>query len=158
MLLLALAAAGVVQLARYYPVLPATMASHFDGSGRPYGFQSRDGFVVFCAVILFVTVALFAGIGVLFRRLPSQLFNLPNRDYWLAPERRDETIETLSAQMEWFGAATLGLYLYVIQMVIETNQTSHPSLDSSTMWTVIGLYLVFTAVWMTRFLLRFRKP
>ena len=86
------------------------------------------------------------------------MFNLPNRDYWLAPERREETLVAIAAQMEWFGAASLALYLFVIQKVLETNQTSAPRLDSRTLLVVLGLYLVFTAVWMTRFLMRFRKP
>jgi hypothetical protein len=157
-LLFLLAVAGVVQLARYYPQLPQTMASHFDGAGRPDGFQSRDAFVALCAAILLGTVAMFGGLGTLFRRLPSTWFNLPNRDYWLAPERREETLEAISTQLEWFGAVSLLLYLFVIQMVMETNLTSEPRLDSRLMWAVVGLYLIFALVWTTRFILRFRKP
>ncbi len=134
------------------------MASHFDGAGRPNGFQSRDGFVAFCALMLFMTLVVFGGLGAVFRKIPSKWFNLPNRDYWLAPERRDETLDALSAQMEWFGVASLGLYLFVIQMVLETNQTSEPGLDSSSMFVVLGLYLLFSAVWTTRLFLRYRKP
>jgi uncharacterized membrane protein len=157
-LLVLLAASGLVQLLHYYPELPETVASHFDGAGRPDGFQSRNGFAVFSATMLALIVALFGGLGPLFRKFPSKWFNLPNRDYWLAPERRDETIETISVQLEWYGAATLALYLLVIQMVIETNQTSGRNLDSRSMWMVLGLYLVFTAIWTVRFVLRFRKP
>jgi uncharacterized membrane protein len=155
--LILVAAAGVAQLFYYYPRLPDTMASHFDGSGRPNGFQTRDAFFGFCAAVLFVTAGLFGGLGVLFRKLPSKWFNLPNRDYWLAPERREETIEILSSQMEWFGAASLALYLYVMQMVFATNQTTEPSLDSGSMFVVIGLYLLFSAIWTARFITRFRQ-
>jgi uncharacterized membrane protein len=157
-LLFLLAAAGVVQLLHYYPRLPETMASHFDGAGQPDGFQSRNAFFTLCAAMLVMALVLFGGLGALFRRIPSKWFNLPNRDYWLAPERRDETIEAISAQMEWFGAASLALYLFVIQMVVETNQTSEPRLDSRSMFVVLGFYLLFTAIWITRFIRRFRKP
>ena len=157
-MLLLLAAAGVAQLAYYHPLLPETMASHFNGAGQPDGYQSRSAFFALCAAVLALNVAIFGGFGVLFRKLPSKWFNLPNRDYWLAPERRDETIETISSQMEWFGAATLALYLYVIQMVLETNQTSSPGLDPPSMFLVIGLYLLFSAIWTIRFVLRFQKP
>ncbi len=156
-LLFLLAAAGVVQLLHYYPRLPETMASHFDGAGQPDGFQSRSAFFAICAAMLIMTVILFGGLGALFRKIPSKWFNLPNRDYWLAPERREETIEAISTQMEWFGVASLALYLFVIQMVVETNQTSEPRLDSKSMFVVLGLYLLFSAVWTTRFILRFRK-
>ncbi|HJS75370.1 MAG TPA: DUF1648 domain-containing protein, partial [Vicinamibacteria bacterium] len=146
-LLLLLAAAGALQLLHYYPQLPETVASHFDGAGRPNGFQSRSGFAAFCAAMLAMIVALFGGLGPLFRKFPSRWFNLPNRDYWLAAERREETLDAISAQMEWYGAATLALYFVVIQMVLETNQTPERSLDSRSVWIVLGVYLLFTAVW-----------
>ncbi len=156
-ILFLLAAAGVVQILRSYPLLPERMASHFDGTGRPDGFQSRDAFFALSASMLMMTLVLFGGLGALFRRIPSTWFNLPNRDYWLAPERREETIEAISGRMEWFGAVSLALYLFVIQTVIETNLTSEPRLDSGSMFVVLGIYLSFTGVWITRFIRRFRK-
>jgi uncharacterized membrane protein len=157
-ILLVFAAAGVAQLVHYHPRLPERMASHFDGSGTPDGFQSRDGFVALSGSMLAMTVVIFGGLGALFRKIPSKWFNLPNRDYWLAPERREETIDHISGRMEWFGAASLALYLFVIRMVVETNLTPEPALDSRTMFFVLGLYLLFTVVWIARFILRFRKP
>lgn len=156
-ILLLLAAAGVLQLLHYYPLLPERMASHFDGTGRPDGFQSKDTFFALSASMLIVTVVLFGGLGALFRRIPPKWFNLPNRDYWLAPERREETIEGISGQMEWFGAASLALYLFVIQRVFETNRTSEPKLDSGSLFVILGIYLSFTGVWIARFVRRFRK-
>ncbi len=153
-----LAAAGIVQILHYYPLLPERMASHFDGSGRPNGFQSRDAFFALSASMLIGTLVLFGGMRALFRRIPSNWFNLPNRDFWLAPERREETIEYMSSQLEWLGAASLALYLFVIQMVVETNRTSEPRLDSRSMFLVLGLFFTFTTIWIVRFLLRFRKP
>ena len=156
-ILLLLAAAGVVQLVSSYLLLPEKVASHFDGMGRPNGFQSKDGFVALSASMLVTTIVLFGGLGALFRRIPSKWFNLPNRDYWLAPERRDETMESISGQMEWFGAASLALYLVVIQRVLETNLTSEPRLDSRSLFVILGIYLLFTGVWIARFLWRFRR-
>jgi uncharacterized membrane protein len=157
-ILLLLAASGVAQLLYDYPLVPERMASHFDGSGRPDGFQSRDAFFALSASMLILTLVLFGGLGALFRRIPSKWFNLPNRDYWLAPERREKTIEVISSRMEWFGAASLALYLFVVQMVVETNRTSAPALDSGSMFIVLGLYLLFTGVWIARFILHFRRP
>ncbi len=156
--LLLLAAAGGVQLVWSYPTLPETMASHFDGTGRPDGFQSRDGFVALAASMLGIAVLIPVGLGALFRRIPPAWFNLPNRDYWLAPEQREETLDAISTQLDWFGAASLALYLIVIQMVVATNRSSAPRLDSKSMFIVLGLYLLFTGVWLARFLLRFKKP
>ncbi len=158
MILLLLAAAGLVQLLHSYPLLPERMASHFDGSGQPNGFQSKREFAALSASILVLTVVLCGGMGALLRRIPSKWFNLPNRDYWLSPERREETIEAVSIQMEWFGAASLGLYLYIIQMVVEANRTCAPNLDSRSVFVVLGIYLLFTGIWLVRFIQRFRQP
>ncbi len=157
-ILLLLAAAGVAQILYYYSLLPERMASHFGGSGRPDGFQSKDAFFALSGLMLIMTLVIFGGLGTLLRMIPSKWFNLPNRDYWLAPERRGETLEVISVQMEWFGAASLALYLFVIQRVVETNLTPEPRLDSASMFVVLGLYLLFTGVWITRLILRFRKP
>jgi serine/threonine-protein kinase len=156
-ILLILAAAGVAQIVHYHPLLPERMASHFDGSGRPDGFQSRDAFAVLSGSMLVMTVVVFGGLGILFRRIPSKWFNLPNRDYWLAPERREETIDHISGQMEWFGAASLALYLFVMDRVVEANLIPAPELDSRAVFFVLGLFLLFTGVWIARFLLRLRK-
>jgi uncharacterized membrane protein len=156
--LLLLAAAGVVQLLYYHPLLPQNVASHFDGAGEANGFQSRNGFVALSGSVLILMVVLFGGLGALFRTIPSSWFNLPNRDYWLAPERREETLDEILRRMEWLGAVSLGLWLFIIQMVLETNLTPEPRLEARATWIVLGLYLAYTAVWAVRFLLRFRKP
>jgi uncharacterized membrane protein len=156
--LLLFAVLGALQLVHYYPVLPETMASHFDGSGRPNGFQSREGFTALAMGILGMIVFLFGGLGWLFRAIPTESFNLPNRDYWLAPERRNETLQDLSGRMEWFGVASLGVYLFVIQRVIETNLSGDPRLEAKEILVPLGLYLGFTTLWMVALFRRFRKP
>lgn len=155
--LLLLAGVAVVQLLYYYPAMPDTMASHFDGAGRPNGFQSRDGFFALTAAMLGMVVVLFGGFRFLFRVLPARAINVPDREYWLAPERFDDTIDFMVRQMEWMGVATLLLLILVLQGVFEANQSSEPMLDS-TMWWLLGGYFLYTAVWLFRFLRRFRKP
>lgn len=156
--LLVLAAAAVLQLLYFYPLMPDTVASHFDGAGRPNGIQSREGFFGLSAGILVLTVTMMGGLGVLLRRLPTSWFNLPNRDYWLSRERREETVGYIGSQMEWFGAASLLLMLVILQMAFEANLTPAPRLEPGPVWWVLGLYFSFTMVWVTRFMLHFRKP
>src|SRR5215470_4782083 len=68
---------GLLMAAYYYPRMPERMASHFAGDGRPNASQ------------------------------PNARINLPNRDYWLASERRAQTMNYISAFMGWFGCAVL---------------------------------------------------
>lgn len=155
--LILLAGLAVVQLVYYYAAMPETMASHFDGAGRPNGFQSRDGFYALTAAMLSMVVVLFGGFRFLFRVLPASAINVPNREHWLAPERFEETIDFMVRQMEWMGVATLILLIFVLQGVFEANQSPEPRLGGAIWWALLG-YFSFTAVWLVRFLRRFRKP
>jgi uncharacterized membrane protein len=157
-LLLTEVAVAVLQMAHYYPLMPETMASHFDGAGRPNGFQSRGAFFALTGVMLLVVVGVFAGLASLLRRLPASWVNLPHREFWLAPERRESTVDFIGQQMEWYGVATLLLLLLVVQAAIEANLTPEPRLDSGSMWVLLGLYFLYVAVWLVRFLRHFRVP
>jgi uncharacterized membrane protein len=152
-----LAGLAVVQLLYYYPAMPEPMASHFDSAGRPNGFQSRGGFFALTAAMLMMVVVLFGGFRFLFHVLPLTAINVPNREHWLAPERFEETIDFMVRQMEWMGVATLLLLILVLQGVFEANQASEPRLGGA-IWWVLGGFLSYTAVWLVRFLRRFRKP
>jgi hypothetical protein len=156
--LLLVAAAAALQLLYFYPRMPGIVASHFDGSGQPNGVQSRQGFFALSAGILLLMVTTMGGTGVLLRRIPGHWFNLPNRDYWLSRERREETIDYIGRQMEWFGAASLLLMLVILQMAFEANLTPAPRLEPGPVWGLLGIYFAFTVVWLTRFILRFRNP
>ena len=55
------------------------------------------------------------------RRLPVSLINLPNKDYWLAPERRDATLAWIGGWSTMFGAATLLLMMALMRQVERVN-------------------------------------
>ena len=156
-ILLLLTVATVLMLQHYYPQMPDPMAAHFDGSGRPNGYQSRDGFFLLAGAIVLLVVVIFAFVGLLFRAVPTHLVNLPNRDYWLAPERRASTIEFMTHQMEWFGVGTMILLVSVLWLAMEANLTPDPTLDPSTMWWLLGAYFVFSALWLIHFVGKFRS-
>jgi len=154
--LLVLSVTTVLMLQHYYPQMPDPMASHFDASGRADGYQSRDGFFLLSGAMLVLVLVMFAGAGLLFRAVPSNLFSLPNRDYWLAPERRDSTVAFMTRQMEWFGVGTLILLVAVLWMAMDANLAPEPTLDASTMWWLLGIYLIFSTLWLVHFVVKFR--
>src|SRR5690242_10356649 len=94
-LVLCLAAAAIFIVATV-PALPPQVASHFGVSNAANGFMTRSGYLAF---ILFFALAfplfLAAVIGLVPRMMPNAI-NLPNRDYWLDPSRRDATLDALS--------------------------------------------------------------
>ena len=93
----------------YYPRLPDQVAHHFGASGRPDAFGSKMHFLILYIVTIAITAAMFLGFGLALPKIPNSLINLPNKDYWLAPERRRQTLDYILPQMLWFGSLTLML-------------------------------------------------
>ena len=127
--------------------LPSRVATHFDGHGRPNGWMSRDAhlrsMIVFgLAFPLFVPAIVYAS-----RFLPDQLYNLPHRDYWLAPARRPETMAYLFRHSLWFASMALCFVIGIHFSIIHANSLAHAQL--STLWVVAlaGCFLAGTVVW-----------
>jgi hypothetical protein len=152
-----LAAAALVQIAWYYPRLPATVASQFDSQGRPTAWMTRDGFFLLYGAMVALQLGVFGAGFRLMRRLPNRLFNLPHRDYWLAPERRDETLDYLETWGLWTGCAVVALLLGIFQLVIEANLKQAP-LPPGPTWALLGGFLAFALIAMARLLSRFARP
>ena len=80
----------VLDVAHYLPLVPDPMASHFGLSGRPNGWSSHFRMIAGLTVLVLVFAAIFA-VTFFFSRVPDRLISLPNKTYWLAPERREAT-------------------------------------------------------------------
>lgn len=83
-----LASWQIGQAAHYLAYLPARVAVHFDLAGRPNGWSSSAGLLTSVIVQIAIMGTIFAVAGLL-RCIPIVMINLPNKDYWLAPARRD---------------------------------------------------------------------
>lgn len=153
LLLVALAA---LQVAYYYPRLPNVVASHFNEKGVADDWMSRKAFAACSLGTIVFVAALLLGIDVLQRRIPVSWMNMPHKDYWLAPERREETYRTLSTFMVWFGCAVLLTIIGVFQLALEANLRADKRL-SNQMWILLGGYLVFTLLWAVQFYRRFKS-
>lgn len=138
--------------------LPAVVASHFAASGQANGFMPRG---------MYLGIMLGIGIGapLLVGLLPGALvkgdgrnLNLPNRDYWLAPERREETIAFLRGHGQWFAAAVALFLAYVHWLVVLANRLQPPMLSSSAISSGLIVFFVALAVWIGVLFYRFRRP
>jgi len=135
-----------VQIAWYSPRLPHVITSHFDVAGRPNGWMSREAFVgVYVGVVLLLTVV-FSGI----RFVPPSLLNLPNKEYWLAPERRAATVTRVAGELTSFANATLVLVLATFELAFRANLPGG-TFAAEVMWVVLGVYLVFIVARLVRF-------
>ena len=146
---------GLLNWAHVYPQLPDTMASHFNARGVANGWAPKSAFfgvMAFC-------VCLSAFVGFIVPRTissrPPEKLNLPNKDYWLAPEHRDETWRFIRAQMVWFACALLFVFLFGTSQGINANLPTVGYFNSQAMFAVMAVFGLFCAVWLALFLRHF---
>lgn len=137
--------------------LPEVVASHFGPGGQADGFMTRTGYVTFMLVILLGAAALFWGLPKLLRVLPTASFNLPNRDYWLAPERRDATLDDMERRLRWFACALLVFLAYVHYLVVQANAVQPPVLPERAFFLGMAGLVAAVIAWAVAFIRRFRR-
>ena len=149
---------NVIQIVLQAPYLPPHMAVRFNAAGVPVGFSSAQTFATINLVIIAIIVASFLILPNAMVRRRYLRWRLPNRDYWLANERREKTIEYLQRQFLWYGIVTLLLLMAVFQLVVDANRHMPVLLDSlRLMWLLIG-YAAFIILWGWALWRRFAKP
>lgn len=146
-----------LRLATAWSDLPARMASHFGPSGAADRFMARGAFVGFMAAVFCgVALLLLFGVPALIRVVPGAI-NLPNRDYWLSPERRERTIATLGAWTRWLAVPVAGLVALVVDLTIRAN-LARAGLDTTVFTAGLALYLVATGALILGLYREFRLP
>jgi uncharacterized membrane protein len=148
----------VLQALIYYPQLPARVASHFDAAGRPNGWSSKPAYFALQAFIVLVIAICFAALPAWIERVPAKLVNLPNKDYWLAPERRAATMASVASALTWFGCAGLVFILAVTSLVIDFNLGRERALPAIPIWALLGGIALCTVLLILRLLYLGRHP
>jgi uncharacterized membrane protein len=152
-----LAAVGLLYFSLLYRQLPDPMASHFNASGVATGGMPKSGFFILIAV---VTLAAGMPVFVVTRsmaKLPNHKINLANKEYWLAPERRAETVEYLGMQMGWFGCALLALLYCGLYNAVAANLRPSRIFDSTSFYEELAAFFAFIIFWIVRLLSHFAR-
>ena len=102
---------------RLWKISPDLMAAHFNAQGSPDRFVPRADFFAFQIKTLLVMIVVSLAMQLLFFIIPIRIINMPNRKYWLAPDRRDNTLDRLSS----FAALVFGMILLMIQAAFEIS-------------------------------------
>ncbi len=144
--LLLLPALAGVHIAYYYAALPDKMASHFGPSGQADGWMSKLSFAIFYLVLVGVCSLLWAGMGWLLKKTPNDMINLPHKEYWLAPERREQTLSRMAHQMSVFGIVTITFLIAVMHTTFLANLRGDGQLGPLFFVYFAG-FMIFTAIW-----------
>lgn len=156
-ILLGLGVFAVYSVNAAWDELPQRVASHYDVRGRPDGFMPRDAFFFGLAMFGACTAAFLLAFPALPRIIPLRYLNVPHRDYWLAPERRAQSLASIAAFCSWFGIATATLLVVLLQLTLRAN-IEGTGLRPAVANGALGLYFVSMAASLVALCRRFRKP
>ncbi len=137
-----------------YHTLPARVPAHFNFGGRPDRWMSRRSFFALELILILVTAASFGLLPLLFQKIPLRFVNLPNKEYWFAPGRRQETVARLVGYLLWLGNATLLFFYFLFGKIDTFAQNPRGTLS---FWPELTAYLLFVFVWTVKLFLEFSK-
>lgn len=137
--------------------LPPIVASHFDGNGHANGFMTRTFYTWFMVAFVVVIPAMLAYLPATTLRRPGVKINLPHADYWLAPSRREETLNFLKNRAAGFGAALAVFLGYVHWLVLRANRLSPPQIDSPLLIAGLVAFVLAMLLWIGSMLRHFYR-
>lgn len=136
--------------------LPARVATHFGRGGLANGWMTHDGYLMF---ILAFSVLLPAFVVVMLGVLPQAVGSragIPNRNYWLAPERRAATLSALASHACWLGCLLVVFLTAIHFLTVEANAVTPERLSESALIGVMAGFGTGILLWVLALWLRFR--
>ncbi|HEY9152324.1 MAG TPA: DUF1648 domain-containing protein [Anaerolineales bacterium] len=143
--------ACVFETVRLWTITPAQMASHFDIVGNPDRFTTKAQFFSFEIETMLVVVGMGLVTQVLVQITPVEWINIkmPNREYWLAPEHRDEIMDRISS----FAAILFGIVTLGVQAGFEL--AAYANLHQPIVFNAQIMFMVIAALFISTFLMIF---
>lgn len=149
--------AFAIALAATYPALPQRVASHFDAQGLPNGWMPRRSYAFFMAAAALGLPWLLIAATRLVRTLPISMVNVPHRQYWLAPERREEVYHTTEVAGIWLATSEVLLFLLVHLSVVRANHSDPVVLFMPVVWGGLAAFLLAIVVGLIAYYNRFQR-
>jgi len=141
----------------YIPQLSTVVASHFNFSGEPEGFTSRESFRLLSLLIQGGVAGFFLLLAALLPRIPVSLISIPNSEFWLSGEHRAASLTFLTRSLLWMGALTFAMTLMVFQSTIRANLGEVIMLGRS-FWISTGFYIGAMGLLVWKLLEEFKLP
>lgn len=145
LLLIALALVAWVQVPLSLDQLPALIATHFDGAGNPNGWMTPKQLLLFWSGLIGFMVATFLGTPILTSRLSDRWINLPRKDYWLAPERRQQTLDRVAVFGLAAGCVCMAFLVVTIRLLLRANLDGTQHLDGHFIWYTLAFVALLVA-------------
>ena len=109
------------------------------------------------AVIQALTLIGLPILGLFLNRMPDELINMPNRDYWLADERREDSLAVSRLILDWTAVASAFFLAAIFQIIsLVAMEVAFPVKTS--LWLTIFIFFTYIAGVVAFSIWRFRLP
>jgi uncharacterized membrane protein YhaH (DUF805 family) len=112
-------------------------------------------FLAYYLIMLSIAV-LFSVINIFINKIPEKMINLPNKKYWLDPDRKEESINSIKNFIYWLGTLTIVFILLVFREVYIANLNRTYDLGN-TMWIYLIILLSGVTYTVIKMYSRFNK-
>jgi uncharacterized membrane protein len=149
---------AIAQSLYFYPLLPDTVSSHFDSVGKVNGTAAKLSYFILYLALLALTSSFTLGLPLILKYLPTDLINLPHREYWLSDDQREGSLSFLSSHFAWFGVAITAVVIAFFYLTFLANITPTKDLNITIFWALLGALFLFIIWWTIVLLRRFLAP
>src|SRR5258708_5863669 len=120
------------------PQLPESVATHFGAGGPPNGLMSRAQPLRFTLVMGTALPAFVLGVFAFMRNRPGRMLNIPHKDHWLAPERREATFDFVQSCGYWLAGLLVAFLAGLHHSILAANSRFPVALSMADFGTVTG--------------------
>jgi len=146
-----------VQAVYYYPQLPDKIPSHVSVNGDADDFMVKSTLFILVLSTIF-SAAIFLTLGSHLSLAKAQrLVNIPHKEYWLAPVRKQQTISFVFMINVKLTIANTLMMLAIFQSIIWVAIGS-PVSPNVVIWTAMGLFSAYLLLIIIQLNRRFMLP
>lgn len=135
--------AAIAQCIHDFPLLPDRIASHFGPSGAPNGWVAKTQFFIMYLGLLLSALFVEFWLHRTIANKPEGKLRLPNKAYWLAPERRAGTLGYFQSFFAWYGCAFLFTIAFAMGLTLRANLSDPIVLPTGPMLRVLSGFVLF---------------
>jgi len=146
----------IYQVYSSYSYLPERMATHFDMSGNPNGWSSKNSFFVTWYIMIFLLNGIFYLISKIIHKIPESMINIPNKRYWFeTEERKKESINRAIAILPSTAFLLNIFWSFIYESILHNNTGRGFNLPVWGMFVYFAIMMVFILGYT---ILSFKKP
>ena len=139
----------------HYLILPKRVATHFGISGEPDAWGPKTVFFLWYLIISAILSGLVMVVNHSLKPGKLVWLNIPDKNYWLAPERIHATLKYVRSSMLLFGSGTLLFMFDFFNQSFQVSLGNSSKLDHPLITLVV--YLFFCVLLTAAFFRRFRR-